>query len=109
MRLILKDSHPNLFLYFSHLNSQFQTGLNNPLDDAICAYAKKAKLEDGAEKKIDEIPYDFVRKCLSVVTDNTKGKRTLITKGALENILNICGNGTDWRPGVRALDPKEKG
>ena len=77
-------------LYFAYLNSQYQTGMNNPLDDAISAYAKEAKLEIGSEQKIDEIPYDFVRKCLSVVTDNTKGKRTLITKGALENILNIC-------------------
>ena len=79
-------------LYFSYLNSQYQTGMNNPLDDAISAYAKEAKLEIGSEQKIDEIPYDFVRKCLSVVTDNTKGKRTLITKGALENILNICSS-----------------
>ncbi len=79
-------------LYFTYLNSQYQTGMNNPLDDAISAYAKEAKLEIGSEQKIDEIPYDFVRKCLSVVTDNTKGKRTLITKGALENILNICSH-----------------
>jgi Mg2+-importing ATPase len=77
-------------LYFSYLNAQYQTGIENALDDAISAYAKKAKLEAGAERKVDEIPYDFVRKCLSVVTENTQGKRTLITKGALENILNIC-------------------
>ena len=59
------------------------------MDDAIGAYAKEAKLVIGSEQKVDEIPYDFVRKCLSVVTDNSKGKRTLITKGALENILKI--------------------
>lgn len=85
------DGQPSkTVLYFSYLNSQYQTGMNNPLDDAIGTYAKEAKLEIGSELKVDEIPYDFVRKCLSVVTDNAKGKRTLITKGALENILNIC-------------------
>jgi Mg2+-importing ATPase len=72
------------------LNSQYQTGLTNPLDDAIIAYAQKGGLKPGAEQKIDEIPYDFVRKSLSVVTANPQGQRTLITKGALENILKIC-------------------
>ena len=72
------------------LNSQYQTGLTNPLDDAIIASAQKAGLKTGAEQKIDEIPYDFVRKSLSVVTANPQGQRTLITKGALENILKNC-------------------
>jgi Mg2+-importing ATPase len=72
------------------LNSQYQTGLTNPLDDAVIAAAQKAGLESGAEQKIDEIPYDFVRKSLSVVTANPQGQRTLITKGALENILRNC-------------------
>jgi P-type Mg2+ transporter len=72
------------------LNSQYQTGLTNPLDDAIIASAQKAGLKTGAEQKIDEIPYDFVRKSLSVVTANPQGQRTLITKGALENILKMC-------------------
>ena len=77
-------------LDFTYLNSQYQTGINNPLDDAISAYAQKAGLKGGAEQKIGEIPYDFVRKCLSVVTNNAKNERTLITKGALENVLKIC-------------------
>ena len=72
------------------LNSQYQTGLTNPLDDAVIAAAQKAGLKNGAEQKIDEIPYDFVRKSLSVVTANPQGQRTLITKGALENILKNC-------------------
>jgi Mg2+-importing ATPase len=94
-------------LYFSYLNSQYQTGMNNPLDDAIGAYAKGAKLEIGSEQKIDEIPYDFVRKCLSVVTDNTKGMRTLITKGALENVLNICSS-VQVGEKIVALDKKKR-
>ncbi len=77
-------------LAYTYLNSQYQTGMDNPLDDAVSAYAQQAGLKSGAEQKIDEIPYDFVRKCLSVVTAKAQGERTLITKGALENILNIC-------------------
>lgn len=68
------------------LNAYFQTGIANPLDDAILAsipaYAKNAI-------KIDEIPYDFVRKRLSVIFQEN-GIRTLVCKGALENILSIC-------------------
>ncbi len=79
-------------LNYTYLNSQYQTGINNPLDDAISTYAQQAGVKVGAEQKIDEIPYDFVRKSLSVVTANAKDERTLITKGALENILKICSH-----------------
>jgi Mg2+-importing ATPase len=88
-------------LDYTYLNSQYQTGINNPLDDAIGVYAKQAGLNASAQQKIDEIPYDFVRKCLSVVTANSQGDRTLITKGALENILKLCIRiqvGTESRP-----------
>jgi Mg2+-importing ATPase len=64
--------------------------LNNPLDDAICAYARQAGLDSGGRQKVDEIPYDFVRKRLSVVTADARGERTLISKGALDNILSVC-------------------
>jgi len=77
-------------LGLAYLNAQFQTGLTNSLDDAIQGYAEKAGLKAGAEKKVDEIPYDFVRKRLSVITANDNGARTLITKGALDSILSIC-------------------
>ena len=77
-------------LRHAYLNAQYQTGLSNPLDEAIVAYAQQAGLKVGDEQKIDEIPYDFIRKRLSVVTANPNGQRTLITKGALDNILSIC-------------------
>ena len=77
-------------LFYSFLNAQYQTGIDNPLDDAIQKNARQEKIEAGAERKIDEIPYDFVRKCLSVVTENDQGRRILITKGAFENILTVC-------------------
>jgi Mg2+-importing ATPase len=77
-------------LRYAYLNAHFQTGLNNSLDDAIQSGAKKAKLDIKSEKKIAEIPYDFVRKCLSVVTSNNKNETTIITKGALTNVLAKC-------------------
>ena len=99
--LDLEGQPSTTILNYTFLNSQYQTGLTNPLDDAIIAYAQQAGLKIGAEQKIDEIPYDFVRKCLSVVTSNPQGQRTLITKGALENILKICSqvqSGDDSHP-----------
>ncbi len=77
-------------LRYAYLNAHFQTGLDNPLDEAIQAFAREEGLDIGAEQKVDEIPYDFVRKRLSVVTADARGERTLISKGALENILGVC-------------------
>ncbi|MBI3175290.1 MAG: magnesium-translocating P-type ATPase [Chloroflexi bacterium] len=77
-------------LHAAYLNAQYQTGINNPLDEAVKAYAQQAGIKPASEQKIDEVPYDFVRKCLSVVTAKGQGEHTLITKGALENILKIC-------------------
>jgi P-type Mg2+ transporter len=80
----------NIVLNYIYLNAHYQTGMSNPLDEAIIAYAEKAGIKSDMERKVNEIPYDFVRKCLSVVTANTKEEHTLITKGALENILKLC-------------------
>lgn len=79
-------------LRLSYINSKFQTGLANPLDEAIIASASKANVDIVAAQKVDEIPYDFVRKCLSVVVADAAGVRTLVTKGALDNILALCSN-----------------
>ena len=74
-----------------YLNSYFQTGLKGNIDEAIIARGEKEGIKEIAKeyKKIDEIPFDFSRRRLSiVVTDGRKEK--LITKGAIEEILNIC-------------------
>jgi Mg2+-importing ATPase len=76
-------------LRFAYLNAQYQTGLNNSLDEEIISTSKKAGLDITKNQKVDEIPYDFIRKRLSVVTADSKGERTLITKGALDNVLKI--------------------
>jgi P-type Mg2+ transporter len=79
-------------LRYAYLNAHFQTGLTNPLDEAIQAYAQQAASDISTEKKVDEIPYDFVRKRLSIVTADPQGQRTLITNGALDNVLSICSS-----------------
>jgi len=76
-------------LRWAYLNAAFQTGLANPLDEAIPRSAHPIRRHD----KLEEIPYDFTRKRLSVVVDSDPGteiKPMLITKGALDNILSIC-------------------
>jgi len=94
-----------IVLTYAYLNAHYQTGLNNPLDDAIQAAAKKAGLDISAEQKVEEIPYDFVRKRLSVVVANAQGERTFITKGALDNILSICAS-FQSRDGAHPVDAK---
>lgn len=77
-------------LRLAGLNANFQSGLANALDEAVIAATKAAALDLGAVQKVDEIPYDFVRKSLSVVVADAAGTRTLITKGALDKILALC-------------------
>ena len=74
-------------LRLAWLNAHFQTGLANPLDEAILQAGDPALA--GSYHKTDEIPYDFTRKRLSVVVESETG-RLLITKGALENVLAVC-------------------
>jgi len=77
-------------LRLAALNATLQTGLANALDVAIQQAASQAAVDLSTETKIDEIPYDFVRKRLSVVTRGADGAVTLITKGALEQVLSVC-------------------
>jgi P-type Mg2+ transporter len=73
-------------LLYSFLNSYHQTGLKSPLDEAIL---RTNGVEIGLFKKIDEIPFDFIRKRVSVVVLKDKA-RILITKGAPEEVLKLC-------------------
>ena len=78
-------------LRHAFLNSYFQTGLKGSIDEAVINRALKNNLSSLLDryKKIDEIPFDFSRRRLSVVVENENDKY-LITKGAVEEILNIC-------------------
>lgn len=72
----------------AYLNSSLQTGLVNSLDEAIISY--KSIDVRGAVKR-GEVPYDFYRKCMSVVIEEN-GAYRLITKGALKQVLSACAN-----------------
>ena len=79
-------------LRHAFLNSYFQTGLKNLMDVAIINRAEKEELSflKEAYTREDEIPFDFTRRRMSVVLRDGQGKRQLITKGAVEEILSIC-------------------
>jgi Mg2+-importing ATPase len=84
----------------AYLNAHFQTGLANPLDEAILA---KEQPDLSGVIKIDEIPYDFVRKRLSVVVGQNGIFPRMITKGALEGVLAACSS-VDWNGHPVKLD-----
>jgi Mg2+-importing ATPase len=74
------------------LNAAFETGIDNPIDEAIVAAAEQAGLSTADHTKIDEIPYDFLRKRLTIVMAEKAdaGRHLVVTKGAFSNVLSIC-------------------
>jgi Mg2+-importing ATPase len=82
----------NRVLTYSYLNSYYQTGLKNLLDVAILKHHEVHGHLDiqYAYKKIDEIPFDFVRKRMSVIVERKNTTHVLICKGALEEIFSLC-------------------
>lgn len=89
--LDIKGEEDTRVLKHAFLNAYFQTGLKGNIDEAVIARTAKTELKGIEEKyeKIDEIPFDFSRRRLSVVVSDGK-KKQLITKGAVEEILSIC-------------------
>jgi Mg2+-importing ATPase len=79
-------------LALAYINSFYQTGLKNLLDVAVLEHAElKTELAiDRAYGKIDEIPFDFTRRRMSVVVDHEHHSHQLICKGAAEEILSVC-------------------
>jgi Mg2+-importing ATPase len=75
----------NVLLY-SYINSFFDTGLKSPLDEAILKFRH---IDIDAYRKIDEIPFDFLRKRISVIVSRGSG-RILVAKGAPEEVLRVC-------------------
>ncbi|HEY5298982.1 MAG TPA: magnesium-translocating P-type ATPase [Verrucomicrobiae bacterium] len=75
----------------AYLVSHFQTGLKNVLDRAVLKYSQLHR-ELGVEKitKVDEIPFDFSRRMMSVVVETSDGQRQLLTKGAPESVFKKC-------------------
>src|SRR5512143_535202 len=73
-------------LEFAYLNSQFETGIRSPLDEAILAHTH---IDVSAWRKIDEVPFDFERRRVSVLLERA-GERSLFVKGSPEDVLRLC-------------------
>jgi len=84
---------------YAYLNSIYETGFNNPIDNAI----RENRVFDliGTEK-LAEIPYDFYRKCISILVEDQE-QTLLITKGALTNILDLCSEVETTNVGTLAI------
>lgn len=81
-------------LRHAYFNSYFQTGLKNLIDQAILSHAKELDFDNLEKdyKKIDEIPFDFNRRRMSVIIEGLDGKHQIITKGAVEEMIAICSH-----------------
>lgn len=101
---IVMEKHLNVYgveddevLKWAYLNSFHQTGLKNLMDKAVLEHAELhdyLKVED-QYLKIDEIPFDFQRRRMSVVLKQHNGKHLLICKGAVEEMLELCTHAFD--------------
>ncbi|EEG09241.1 magnesium-translocating P-type ATPase [Pseudogulbenkiania ferrooxidans] len=88
-------------LELAYLNSFFESGLKNPLDEAILNHQH---VDVTSWKKVDEVPFDFERRCVSVLLDNGQD-RWLVVKGAADEIVGLCTHyETQGSPLQRPLD-----
>lgn len=95
---------------YAYLNATLETGIENPLDAAIVTAGERAGLSAAEWQKIDEIPYDFMRKRLTIVAarDGEAAEHWIVTKGAYAQVLAICT--TLERGGAEVpLDEAERG
>jgi Mg2+-importing ATPase len=86
MHVDIDGKNSDKVLIYSYLNSYHETGLKSPLDDAILKYKS---IDITNYEKVDEIPFDFTRRRVTIVVDR-EGERFLLTKGAPEEILRVC-------------------
>jgi Mg2+-importing ATPase len=104
MDKIVLQKHLNVFgddddevMKWAYLNSFHQTGLKNLLDVAVLEHAEDVhdylKAEDF--RKIDEIPFDFNRRRMSVILEQKSHRQLLICKGAVEEVLDLCSHAFD--------------
>jgi Mg2+-importing ATPase len=96
---VILEKHRNIkgevdlrVLEYAYLNSYYQTGLKNLLDRAVLEHAELRHQLDVLQHadKIDEIPFDFLRRRMSVVVTSPTRGRVLICKGAVEEVFAIC-------------------
>ena len=87
-------------LFYAYLNAVYETGFTNPIDQAIRHHYSP---DISGYRKLDEVPYDFLRKRLSILV--AKGDdHLMITKGALTNVLDACSQAETMQGQVVALD-----
>jgi Mg2+-importing ATPase len=72
--------------FYAYMNARYETGFMNPIDEAI---RRHRTLDLSGYQKLDEVPYDFVRKRLSILVSRGEA-RLLVTKGAVSNVLEVC-------------------
>jgi Mg2+-importing ATPase len=87
----IHEDESSRVLEYGFYNSHFQSNMKSPLDDAILAH-KHVKVHHFT--KVDEVPFDFVRRRLSVVIEDRKGK-VIVTKGAPESVFSISSHYDD--------------
>ena len=93
-------------LKYAFVNSYYGTGIKNLVDRAVITYGNQHKIKDVLKEytKIDEIPFDYTRKRMSVVVEYEK-EHIMITKGAIEEILKCCKN-VKYKDEIMSLDEK---
>lgn len=104
--LDIEGNDSSTVLEFAYLNSYFQSGLKNLLDVAVLDHIelhRELSVESEFEK-IDEIPFDFERRRMSVVLRKAGGNHLLICKGAVEEMFSVC-SAYEIRDEHGALDP----
>lgn len=93
--LNLKGAVDESVVRYAYLNSFYQTGFKNLLDGAILKHVESTDLpihhsSSKQYKKVDELPFDFIRRRLSVIVADAADKQMLICKGAVEEVVSIC-------------------
>ncbi|MGB8993383.1 MAG: magnesium-translocating P-type ATPase [Desulfobaccales bacterium] len=97
----LEGQESEKVLFYAYLNALYETGFTNPIDQAIRHHCCP---DTSGYRKLDEVPYDFLRKRLSILV--AKGdEHLMITKGALSNVLAACSQAETRQGQVVELDP----
>jgi P-type Mg2+ transporter len=89
---------------YAYVNSRFESGMKSPLDEAILA---AHPFDMAGWRKVDEVPFDFERRRVSVLVEHD-AKRRLIVKGAPEDLLRLCGRYEDAEGEERPLDAETR-
>jgi Mg2+-importing ATPase len=92
--LDVRGNDSDRVLHYGYMNSYYQTGLKNLLDVAVLDHGDLEEQLNmrGEFRKIDELPFDFVRRRMSIIVENTQNQHILICKGAVEEVMQLSSN-----------------